>query len=347
MKPLSALAALTLAVVFAVAPALAAAFVQDGAGMFSQAAVTRLDQELSSFHSQTGKSIVVITVPSLPSGQDISTAAQNAFAQQQINGTLIYIARDDHKAYVLPDRAAVQAGWFTSSTSTSIVQSMAAEFKQGNYDAGITSAVNDVLNIYRSHLHSLRRTGSEAAPSYSTRSASSGGVHISMFWWIIIAIIAFLVIRSIIRAASGPRYYGGGPVPPGASGYGPGVGPGYGPGPGYGGYGGGFGGGGGFWSGLLGGLGGAFLGNELFRGTQGGAPFGGADVGSGADQQQVADSGGWQNDPGQADPGAGGSTDWGGGGFGDLGGGGGGGDFGGGGGGDFGGGGDGGGGGSW
>ena len=87
-----------------------------------------------------------------------------------------------------------------------------------------------------------------------------------MWTIIILIVVGYLVLRSILRAMSGPRYYGGGPgVPPGAGGPGPG-------GPGYGGYGYGpgyYGGGGGFWSGLLGGLGGAWLGNEMFgnRGT--------------------------------------------------------------------------------
>jgi hypothetical protein len=65
-----------------------------------------------------------------------------------------------------------------------------------------------------------------------------------MFWWVIVIVAGFLILRSILRAAA-PRH----------SGYGYG----------------GFGGGGSFWSGLLGGLGGAWLGNELLRG-EGEAP---------------------------------------------------------------------------
>lgn len=115
-----------------------------------------------------------------------------------------------------------------------------------------------------------------------------------MFWWIVLAIGGFLILRSILRAFSAPRYYGG--APPAGT---PPPGPGYGPGDGYG----GIGNGGSFWSGLLGGLGGAWLGNELFRegGDGGGAPSG-------------TDSAGWQSDAGQADPGDASSGDAGGGG---------------------------------
>jgi uncharacterized membrane protein YgcG len=315
------------ALLFAVAaPALAKSFVQDNAGMFSADIVDKLNTQIGNFNAQTGKEIVVQTVPSV-AGADVRAAAENAFAQQQVNGVLIFIDKGDRKDYIVPDRAAVQAGWWSSQTSTSIAQSMEAQFRAGDFDGGITTAVNQALNVYRSHLRTQ--------PSYATRSTyaqqANQGVHIGMFWWIIIALFAFFIIRSIMRAASGPRYYGGyGQGGPG--------GPGYGPGPGYGGYGPGYGwggGGGGFWSGLLGGLGGAWLGNEL---------FGRQNIGTGAwsnvdptGAQPPADAGGWQSDPGQADIGGGGGGDWGGGGFG-------GGDFGGGGG--FGGG-DGGGGGGW
>jgi hypothetical protein len=137
-----------------------------------------------------------------------------------------------------------------------------------------------------------------------------------MFWWIIIAIVGFMVLRSILRAMSGPRYYGG--APGGAPG----------PMPGYGGYGYGGGGGGSFWSGLLGGLGGAWLGNEIFGQHAGGGMIAPAD----ASQMTPADTSGWQSDAGQADMGGASSGDWGGGGFGGDSGGFGGGDFGGGGG---------------
>jgi uncharacterized membrane protein YgcG len=310
-------------------PAVAKDFVQDQAGMFSAGTVQQLNTRIGNFSAQTGKEIIVQTVPSVSNG-DVRTAAQNAFAQQQINGVLIFVDKGGRKDYILPDRAAVQAGWWTSQTSTSIAQAMEAQFRAGDFDGGITTAVSQTLDIYRSHVGSLR-SGQAAQPAYGNRSTyaqqANQGVHISMFWWIIIALFAFFIIRSLMRAAAGPRMYGG---------YGPGApgGPGYGPGPGYGGY--GWGGGGGFWSGLLGGLGGAWLGNEL---------FGHQNIGTGAwsnvdptGGQGSIDNAGWQPDPGQADVGGGGGGDWGGGGFG-------GGDFGGGGGG-FGGG-DGGGGGGW
>jgi uncharacterized membrane protein YgcG len=335
-----AFAAFALAGTLTALPAAARDFVQDQAGMISAGTVSSLNQRIGSFNAQTGKEIVVMTVPSL-GGATLQSAASTAFSQQGVNGVLVFIARDDRKDIIVPDRAGAQAGWFTPDVLRSIRTTMESQFRSEDYDAGITSAVDGILNVYHSHLGSLRQPGSSTAGVPMTRPSqpASKGFHLSMFWWIIIIVVGFLILRSIMRSMSAPRYGPPG-VPPGAPGGGVPPG-GYGPGYGYGGYGGG---GGSFWSGLLGGLGGAWLGNEMF-GNRGGA-IGPADAGQAASPDaggswgSGGDSGaGWQSDAGQADAGGGSSGDWSGGGFGGGDGGGfGGGDFGGGGGGDSGGG---------
>jgi uncharacterized protein len=325
--------AFALAILAGAAPALAAAFVQDGAGMFSAATVSALTSQIGSFNAQTGKEIVIVTVPSL-NGETLQDAAQKVFTEQNVNGVLVFIAKDDRKDIIVP--GAQTAQFFPEATIVSIRTSMESQFKDGDFDGGITTAVGGILNIFQAHLNGANAPG-QSASNYPVRATQStvvrnNGVHFSMFMWIIIVVVGYLILRSIFRAMSGPRYYGGGP---GYGGPGPG-GPGYG-GPGYGpGYYGG--GGGGFWSGMLGGLGGAFLGNEIFGnhgGTQivdqsGGNIVPGGDQGGGWGGGNAA---GWGNDAGQPDMGASSAGDFSGGGFGgDSGGGFGGGDFGGGGG---------------
>lgn len=317
MKPLTASIALAAALSSSALPALAKQFVQDNAGMFSAATVSQLDTRISNFNRDTGKEIVVVTVPSAPNA-DARAAAENTFAQQSVDGVLIYVDKGDRKTQVIPDRTAVQAGWWSSATSQSVVNAINSQFKAGNFDAGITQGVNSVFDVYRSHLSARGANVPAAATRTSAQQSSSGGVHIGVFWWIIIGLFAFFIIRSLINASRG-AYYGGGYGGPGP-GYGQGYGPGYG----------GWGGGGGFWSGLLGGLGGAWLGNELF----GHQNYGGTQAGVDPGIQSTPDAGGWQSDPGQADMSGGAGGGWGdaGGGFGggDMGGGFGGGDGGGG-----------------
>jgi uncharacterized protein len=304
--------AASLSITLFAAPALArTSYIQDGASMFGASTIANLNTKIGDFNRQTGKEVVVVTVPSLD-GASVSDAAEKAFASQQVNGVLIFLAKAEKKDGVIGDRAS--RAFFPSGSFDAIQQAMRGYFRAGDYDGGITNGVDLVLNDYRGHESSLRNA-QHAYSGAPTNTASTGG-GMSIFWLILILIAGFLIIRAIFRAISGPRM-----MPPGYGG-GPGMPMGMG-GPGYGYGGGGFGGGGGgFFSGLLGGLGGAFIGNELFgrRDNDGGfgnfggdqSSFGGGNVGG--------DSSGWQSDAGQADMGNasfgdfGGSSDGGGGG---------------------------------
>lgn len=333
MKRFGALGALALLTLLAAAPASAArsSYVTDGAAMLSPGTISSINSQVANFNAQTGKEVVVQTV-STTSGTPIRDAAAKTFSDLGVNGVLLFIAKDDRKDIIIPDAAGTRAGWFSPSVFAPIYSAMGAQFKNGDYDGGVTNAVDSVLGIYRSHMSSLGAANGAPVPvqqrqntSYSNVPAT-GGFHLSMFWLIVLLIVAFFVVRSILRAMSAPRPpVGGPPVAPGAPGYGQqGYGPGYG----------GMGGGGSFFSGLLGGLGGAFLGNELFRGGGGGNSLGGGSNDQGGNwsggNAPPSDAGGWSNDAGQADAGGAGSGgDWSGGGFdgggGDFGGGGGGG----------------------
>lgn len=311
MKRFGVTLALALAALVTALPAAAKDFVQDGAGLFSAGTVAQLNSRIGNFNAQTGKEVVVVTVPSL-NGQTLQNAAGSVFSEQHVNGVLIFIAKDERRDIIVPGRATAQ--FFPADTTRSIRQSMESQFRDGDYDGGVTAGVDGVLNVFRAHMNSMPNANGEYHRVPASRNAypASGGFHLSMFWWIIIIVVGFMVLRSIMRSMSAPRYYGGGQPGPGGPG-----------GPGYGGYGPGYygGGGGGFWSGLLGGLGGAWLGNEMFgnRGGGGGGIMpGGGDQGGGwgGGSGGAGDSGGWGNDAGQADFGSSSSGDFSGGGFG-------------------------------
>jgi uncharacterized membrane protein YgcG len=339
MKLLAAIAALIVAAAAGSAPALARdSYVIDNAHLLSAGTISTINSKVADFNAQTHKEVFVDTEMAFTgTPQD---AAERVFAQQQVNGVLIFIAKTPKTIGVVPDRAA--AHFFPSGSTAAIRQAIVNAFNSGDYNGGVGNGVDLTLSEYRSHLGGLRSTthayAPVAAPAVST-SETGGGFNMGVIWWLIALAVIFFVVRGIFRAIAGPRMYppgygGGGPMGPMGGGYGPGYG------------GGGFGGGGGgFWSGMLGGLGGAFLGNELF-GNRGGEMFnqGGQQAGFG-DGGQTQDNSGFQSDGGQADMGnssfgswGGGGDSGGGGGWGGGDSGGGGGDFGGGGGGDSGGG---------
>ncbi|HTV74837.1 MAG TPA: TPM domain-containing protein [Candidatus Acidoferrales bacterium] len=279
-------------------------YVFDNAGLLSAQTVQSLNQTIADFNSQTGKEVVVVTVPTL-GGKTISQEAEDTGAQLQVNGVLILLAKAEKQDIVVGDVAS--RAFFPPGSFTAIHQAMRGYLRSGDFDDGVRTGVNLVLDQYRSHERALSAAAGSRLAS-NPQSQSMGGF--GLFWLILTLLAGFLIIRSIFRAIAGPRMmppgYGPGPGPGPGLGYG---GPGFG-GPGYGGYGPGYGGfgygggGGGFFSGLLGGLGGAWLGNELF-GNHGGTYMGdgGQVAGFGGDPSAGVDASGWQPDPGQMDMG--------------------------------------------
>ncbi len=248
-----------------------------------------------------------MTTPSL-NGATLQSAADSAFSQQSVNGVLIFIARNERRDMIVPDRAGVQAGWFTPDVLAQIRTAMEDQFKAENYDAGISGAVGSAIaNLSRPSRFAAAIALRLRRRARTARFARSAHLDVLVDHHPRRRIFDSALDHA--RGSCGALFRRRAPPPGGAppsGGYGPGYGPGY----GYGGYGGG----GSFWSGLLGGLGGAWLGNELFRG--GGIGGGGRRRHRAGRRQRYggADAGGWQSDAGQAGMGSGG--DWSGGGFG-------------------------------
>jgi uncharacterized membrane protein YgcG len=306
MKLLAAAAALLIAVAAGFAPALARdSYVIDGANLFSPATVSLINAKVSDFNAQAHKEVVVVTAPSFTGSA--TDAEERVFAQQQVNGVLIYIAKSPKTIAVIPDR--VSGHIFPAGSTAAIRQAIVSAFNSGDFNGGITNGVDLTLSEYRSHLGSLRNSVN-TVPAPVVRNVTGGGFNMSLIWWLIALAVIFFIVRGIFRAIAGPRM-----MPPGYGGgqMGGPMGGGYGPGYGGGGFGGG---GGGFWSGMLGGLGGAFLGNELFGGGRNemfnNNPGQQAGFGGDGGQYGGGDSSGFQNDAGQADMGNASSGGWGG-----------------------------------
>jgi uncharacterized protein len=259
---------------------------------------------VADFAATAHKEVFVDTEPTVD-GATPQAAAEKIFAQQQINGVLIYVSKSPKNIGVVPDHAARE--FFPPQSTAAIHEAIVNAFNSGDFNGGITNGVDLTLSQYRSHLGALTQRKASYAPvgSNDTIRSSQAGFNLSWIWVLIILAVIFFVIRGIFRAMAGPRV-----MPPGYGGGGPMMGGGYGPGYGGPGYGGG-GGGGSFWSGLMGGLGGAFLGNELFGRRD---DFGGGSQAGFVDQgQSQVDNSGFQQDAGQADMGNASFGGWGGG----------------------------------
>ena len=242
MKRAFALVAVLLALIAAPLNALAATYIQDNASMFSNGAKSQATQTIDNLRRQTGREIVVYTVPSL-NGQDAQTAAQNAFRQNNVEGALIFASRDDRRLELVDSPSVRQA--LPQARLDQIRQTMLDDFRANTpqgFDKGLLDGVNGL------------RAALVAVPPSSRAPVRQSGPNLVLIGLLVIgALVVVWVIAGIIRARQQPYFSYGQNQPPGAYGQ-----PGYGPGAGWGG------GGGGFFSGLMGGLGGALLGNALF-----------------------------------------------------------------------------------
>jgi uncharacterized membrane protein YgcG len=342
-----------------------AATIRDSAGMFSPAVVKKLEAELDRLERTTKIPVVIETIDAIPGlDKDAPTSVRRKAIDQlavkrdkAIRDEGIYLLISKHDKVFSPVLIRERyAALLPVEKRDAIRDALHEEFKQGNYDAGLTRAVETIEQALEKA--TVVNRGAKV-PGVLPRRAEAGQSTMGTFLMILLAIVAVLVVLRILGgllSRSGSSGYPGQMGGMGMQRPGMGQGPGY-----FGGGGGGYGGGrgGGFFSSLMGGIGGAVAGNWLydqFSGRHGnahsaetyspdpgaGVPDQGGDAIIGANDDPGGgtswDDGGGGNDAGGGDWGGGGG-DWGGGG-------GGGGDWGGGGG-DWGGGGGDGGGGDW
>ncbi|HET7037384.1 MAG TPA: TPM domain-containing protein [Thermomicrobiaceae bacterium] len=132
------LAALGLLLLGATSPP--SAGVDDGAHLFTAAALTQAAQAIQQIGRQTNRGVAVVTVPSLD-GQAIEQAAAATLKQRRVD-VLIYISQADRALAVEVGPDARQA--ITPPEMTAIRDQMLDQFGQGNYDLGLLGGIERV-----------------------------------------------------------------------------------------------------------------------------------------------------------------------------------------------------------
>src|SRR5665213_1418154 len=195
MKLLAAAAALAIAAVAGLTPALARdSYVIDNANMFSPATVAQINATVGEFNARAHKEVVVVTAPSFTGTP--ADAEERAFAQQQVNGVLIYIAKSPKTIAVIPDR--VSGHFFPAGSTAAIRQAIQSAFNSGDFNGGLNNGVDLTLAEYRSHLGSLRAPV-RTAPAPVIRNETGGGFNMSWIFWLIALAVIFFIVRGIFR----------------------------------------------------------------------------------------------------------------------------------------------------
>ena len=247
---------LILALLFAAAPLHAQTFpaltgrVVDDAKLLSPAQNAELTQKLAALEAQSGRQLVVATIPSLQDypieDYGYQLGRKWGIGQEgKDDGAVLIVAPNERKVRI--EVGYGLEGIVTDALSSLIIQNaILPAFRDGNYPAGIDAGV-DALAQQLALPPDQARAYAKSVGSEQRARGDSGNAGMFIFWAII---LIFFILPAIFRSRKGRRYRGrSGPVILWGPGMGGGGGSSWGSGGGGGFGGGGFGGGGGSFGG--------------------------------------------------------------------------------------------------
>ena len=219
-------------------------WVTDQAGLLSSVEEQTLERTVRFYADTTSTQIVIVTLPDL-GGQDIALYATElgqqwgVGRQDQDNGIVILVSRDDHKVFIATGFG-LEAAIPDAVANRILNEIVLPDFKQGRFYAGLAGAV-DALILAAAGEFTAERTPRVITRTRRRRTRSFSGL------LYVVLMIVFFVVSSFGRGGGrggGRRYRRHGGLPfiiwGGGSGFGGGGSSGFGGG----GFSGGFGGGG-------------------------------------------------------------------------------------------------------
>lgn len=198
-----------------VSPSLLLAEVIDSAGFFSPSVVQEANQKIKEINRKTGKNLVVETVPSLD-GKNPSQYAISQARSRRVNGVYVLLAKKEKKIEIRTGSNTRKVfGTFEASTfKTKITEN----FKKKQFDAGLIESVSYYSGVLSSATTKRKPSGYSATTTPVRKQSSSGGF--SLFKWLFIGLILFLIFRVVSSFLSrgnnnsygnqGPGGYGNG-----------------------------------------------------------------------------------------------------------------------------------------
>ncbi len=165
--------------------------VHDESKVLSQSVIDNLEQRLKKYEDSTSNQIAILIVPTL-SGQPIEQYSLAVVEKWKLgtskndNGVLILIVTDDHKMRIEVGQGL--EGKLTDLSSNRIIRDdMAPNFRRGDYDAGVTSAIDAVIKVIG---------GEYVNNDSSDELGTSGKILIGLFVFGILGIFTFIALFS-------------------------------------------------------------------------------------------------------------------------------------------------------
>lgn len=178
--------------------------VYDGADILSPATEAQLDAELRAYNTQTGRAIIIATVPSL-GGASIEPYATGLFSDWGIGGAkrdtglLLLIARDDRKLRI--EVGYGLHGYFGGIMASRVINDVITpRFKEGDFDAGVTDGVAAILAHLAKSPEDAIAIEEAAQAAAEQRSRSDGGFPVGVLIW-----LAFMVFFFVLPMLAGRK----------------------------------------------------------------------------------------------------------------------------------------------
>lgn len=173
-----------------VSPGQPSGFVNDFVGVFSVEEKNILEEKLSNFSKTYGNEIAVVTINNL-GGDYIENYAVKLFEEWGIgkkgqdNGVLVLVAMDERQMRI--EVGYGLEGFLTDIQSNWIINNiMKPAFQQGNFYAGIDSAIDKIISA----------TQGEVIPVDQQENTSVGGMAIEDLFYL--AVFGFVILASIL-----------------------------------------------------------------------------------------------------------------------------------------------------
>lgn len=184
--------------------------VYDGANILSPETEAKLDTELRAYNAQTGRAIIVATVPSL-GGASIESYATTLYTDkwgiggaQRDAGLLLLIAPNERKMRI--EVGYGLHGWFGGIMAGRVINDVIApRFKEGNFDAGVTDGIAAILAHLAKAPEDAIAIEEAAKAAEAQESRSDGGFPIGMLIWL--AFMFFFFVLPLLAGRGRRRKY--------------------------------------------------------------------------------------------------------------------------------------------
>lgn len=184
--------------------------VYDGANILSAGTKAALDQRLRAYNAETGRAIIVATVPSL-GGASIESYATTLYTdkwgiggKERDAGLLLLIAPTERKMRI--EVGYGLHGWFGGIMAGRVINDVIApRFKEGNFDAGVTEGVDAILAHLAKAPEDAIAIEEAAKAAQAQKSRSDGGFPFGVLIWF--AFIFFFFLLPILSSIGRRRKY--------------------------------------------------------------------------------------------------------------------------------------------